>query len=260
MATNIKKKSPHLLSAWQTETVRLTIFHEGEEPKNPLNDCWEALMGFPCSDEISKHQERVKLVNGPFEDGLLSLISQERRNLFEVRWQASPDHANADSVYPSIGDFDATLVVFNKLAKKVIKERFISKIVRIAFGGVIFLHAKDKDAAAKDIANYLTRITLDPKRSRDIIFRVNDPRDSSVGINGLTVNRINTWSLVAMKFLSVNAQPVQDVGQDSHFTRLELDINTCREHNRVLPKPKVQKIYDELVQMGREIVLEGSIP
>ena len=135
MATKNKKKSLQPLSAWQTEVIRLTIFHQGEEPEKQLGVCWEELIGAPYSDELAKPQEHIKLVKGPFEDGLLTLISQEGRNLFEVRWQASPDHANADSVNPSIGDFDTTLVAFNKLAKKVIKERFISRIVRIAWPG-----------------------------------------------------------------------------------------------------------------------------
>ena len=259
MTTNKKTKTLHPLSAWQTETIRITIFHQSEEPEKQLGDIWKELIGSPYSDEIAKPLEGIKIVKGPFDDGLLSITSQGARNVFEVRWQASTNHVDPDSGYPSIGDFETALSAFNKLAKKVLRGRFISRIVRIAFGSVIQLPAKDRYMACENLAKYLRRIKLNPKRSRDILFRINEPRDSSLSIDGLSVNRINNWALVAMQSFSVNAQQIQDVGPISHGAQLELDINTCQEYKGLLPKSKLQKIYDELVQMGREIVLEGSI-
>ena len=101
----------------------------------------------------------------------------------------------------------------------------------------------------------LTRIEY-----RDILFMINEPRDPGLGIDGLSVNRINNWALLATRPISINSERVQQMGQIIHISQLDLDISTCHDYPKLLPKGKLSDIYGELTEMGTEIVLNGSVP
>ena len=132
----------------------------------------------------------------------------------------------------------------------------------MAFGSIINLPSKDKKEGYTQLSAYLKNVKIDPVNSSEFMYQINRRRNSTVGIEGLEINRLNKWSVAAIAYKIVSASPLEGqvkTTELSYACHLEIDINTCQEFQNNLPKEKLSEIFDEIVCMGKEIITKGDI-
>jgi len=107
----------------------------------------------------------------------------------------------------------------------------------------------------------LRSVDGDPARMRDFMFRVNWPQNS-MSINGLTLNRLTTWTVVQVQWLlfDTGANALTKDTSASPFVRLEIDHNTDGEWTQPFDPGRLVAIYRELFNLAVENAERGELP
>ena len=105
-------------------------------------------------------------------------------------------------------------------------------------------------------------VKVDPVRMRELVYRVNWPKESSV-VKGLELNRLTTWSsmnyvrgLVQMADPGMTVAPADTISA----VRLELDMSTFQGRKEPFEAGSMIPILEELVLMARENAKAGERP
>ena len=108
-----------------------------------------------------------------------------------------------------------------------------------------------------------TSVKVDPAGMRELLYRVNWPRQSAV-VPGLEINRLTTWSalMVALGLLQVTGKEMTVANMESeiHAVRLDLDHNTSQDHKEPFAPNIRIPILNELLSMARENAKAGEQP
>src|SRR5262249_23477382 len=64
-------------------------------------------------------------------------------------------------------------------------------VIRLAFGAIFILVVHDRDESYHHLSRFLHSVKVDPVNSREIMYRINRPKDY---LDGLSLNRITTWN------------------------------------------------------------------
>ena len=136
---------------------------------------------------------------------------------------------------------------------------------RLAFGAILLSPAESVPEAYRALDKLLPSVDIDPDRTRDLIYRINRRRSSRCGIEGLEVNRLSTWGAVTVSTVEVElsiegSKKVRQSQTSQYACRLEIDINTALGFGGELDKAILPALFDELVDLGSEIITEGDIP
>ena len=138
------------------------------------------------------------------------------------------------------------------------------EIQRVAFGAVLLSPVDSKVSGYRQLAAYLPSVTIDPEHSTDLLYQINRPRESATGIPDLKINRLSKWSVAQISTAGLVLEPTRilyhDVPQAYLACRLELDINTAAERREPLPRETVSNVWQELLNLGMEIVIDGDQP
>jgi hypothetical protein len=247
------------LSDWQVQVLRFTAFYDPEEQFD-ISGWWAELTGDMPETETKKVKEGISIEEGPFMDGRLTLTKSQIA--IDLRFQLPNKPPNEVNGIPTIGSFEEQYPVFIGLVKKIFDVMEFPSIRRMAFGSIINLPSKDRQEGYKQLSAYIKNVKIDPVNSSEFFYRINRQRNSTTGIEGLEINRLNTWSVAAYWSVSVSASiPKGQVKttEPNYACQLEIDINTCQEFQNNLPKEKLSEIFDELVGMGKEIICQGDI-
>jgi hypothetical protein len=108
----------------------------------------------------------------------------------------------------------------------------------------------------------LKSLAADPRRARDLLFRVNWPVSSSA-VQGLTINRLTTWSVIQFQIQVVSKTGPNVVMEDnppSYFVRLEMDHNTDGQHSQPFEQSRLATLYQELTTLALENAKRGELP
>jgi hypothetical protein len=112
------------------------------------------------------------------------------------------------------------------------------------------------------LKDLLKSVQVDPKKTRDLHFRVNWALDSKIA--GRKVNRLTTWA--AMRFTTTLVQVTGDqvgvvgASPDHIYTvRLECDHNTDGADKTPFDQAKIVPVYKELVGLIRENAEKGEV-
>jgi hypothetical protein len=137
---------------------------------------------------------------------------------------------------------------------------------RIAFGAILRLPVNDRIFGYQKLASYLHHVDLDPVGSTEFLYQINRPRKSKSGVENLSINRLSKWSVAFTQQATYTVQDPQaaqfqltGLQKDIHC-RLELDINTVPDIEGDFAAKDAQQIFNELVDLGREIATNGDIP
>jgi hypothetical protein len=140
----------------------------------------------------------------------------------------------------------------------------IPAVTRLAFGAVIVYPVQDRETGYQVLNPYLPSVDVDPDGAFDFLYQINRPRDSSTGIESLRVNRLSRWSVVQQVYTTfeLGARPgrVLALSPQQLACRLELDINTTSDFSGILPADKLPDLFQELVDLGEEIIAKGELP
>lgn len=250
-----------LIEAWETEFLRLTAF---PAPASPVEDVgwWESLTGEPPEVEVVRPREGGKRIEGAFENG--RLVMQVSPARIDLRVIPSPEREATTAGFFTIGKFTEILAPFTQVTSRWLNLDSRPEIQRIAFGAVLLSPVDSRASGYRQLAGYLPAVNIDPEHSSDFLYQINRARDSATGITNLTINRLSKWSVAAISMGGLVLEPTQilyhEVPQRYFACRLELDINTTTGRQEPLPRETVPSIWEELMDLGREIVIAGDIP
>lgn len=247
------------LNEWQAESLRLSAFLvDAIDPSQTR--FWESLVGNMPDELRSRPQQQLVTEEGPFLNGRLRI--EARSNRFD--WRLAIDLKNPSHELPVLGSYDVLENRFRDLMLKWLAD--CPPIHRVAYGGVLLLPAESQQDAHRKLAKLLPTVKIDPENTRDLIYRINRRRNSCCTIEGLKINRLSTWSVVqiieTLVDISAGGQHSPKVAQlpnSKNICRLELDINTSPEFVQGLDKRLLSEIFNELVNAGNEIAIEGDI-
>jgi hypothetical protein len=249
------------LQEWQVAQLRLTAF-PAPLMKVPDIGWWENVIGQPPELRTFRPKSEELLEEGPFEAGKLTLNIQPLR----IDWNFARAISNEllEEDLPTIGEFPKVLENFFKPMQKWLSEE-CPELGRLAFGAVLFLPVESRQAGYKRLSAYLPAIKLDPEESSDFLYQINRLRNSNVDIDGLRVNRLSKWSVFSylrtlMHFNQRTGRSEQVLRPEVYACRLELDINTTADFIGTLSREKLTTVFEELIELGREIIEKGDIP
>lgn len=249
------------IEAWETETLRFTAF---PTPAAPVEDVgwWESLVGQPPEVEVMRPREGGRRAEGAFETGRLILETLPVR--IDLRVIPTPERVATTSEFLTIGKFTEILAPFAQVTNKWLNLDSCPEIQRIAFGAVLFASVDSRASGYHQLAAYLPCVDIDPEHSSDFLYQINRTRESTTGISNLTINRLTKWSVAVMFGGGFILEPTQisyhETPQQYFACRLELDINTAAGQREPLPRDRVPSILSELMDVAKEIVIEGDIP
>lgn len=259
-----QKKPERLpLTAWEAELIRFTAFPIPATPTTDM-DWWNRLIGEPPKTKTQRPRDGTIIEEGPFyNDKLVVQISPIRIDLlFVPDEQKEPREVSA----PIIGTFTECLESFIELVLRWFNLDTCPPIQRIALGAVLRLPVSDKEVGYRQLSAYLPCVNLDAEHSYSFLYQINRPRLSTSSLTGQIINRLTKWSVsrlqkVGLTFVVTEHPTIHpNVSSGSFACRLELDINTDQEWNKQLPPNELPKIFNELVELTKQIVENGDIP
>lgn len=245
---------------WRAESLRLTLFAQAGV-ELPANDWWLAVVGEPPESKTERLRESLQTMEGHLGKAKLILNVFANRVDWLVGFDPNLDQELVES--PNIGPYPEALDLFGgKIFPWLLKGS--PGVTRIAWGAALSQPVGDRVAGYRKLQEYLPSLKIDSENSSDLLYQINRPRKSKV-IEGLTVNRLQKWAVLAVHTLRVPIGATQVQVQErlspvEHRCRVELDINTAEDRSDALPKERVSDQLLELVKIGDEILTNGDIP
>jgi hypothetical protein len=258
---NVVERPP--VEAWQAESLRLTLFRSQPGPI-PEQTWWSELVGEDPLEQKVQPRVQTRHEEGTFKKGKLILgIAPDRIDwVYAIDKNREPD---AVGIF-TIGSFPEALGDFLDRMQFWSKFEACPPARRLAFGAVILQPVASRKEGYRQIRAYLHNVKLDIEHASDLLYQINMPRPSKkTGIEGLTMNRLSVWSVAAFAFahtrLSRADLSVQHAAGPEFFAcRLALDINTAPSFEGELSREQLPLVFQELVDLGKEIAKEGDIP
>jgi hypothetical protein len=242
--------SKNLLSDWQVNTIRFTVFLSPSTVVSGLT-IWNKVVGEVPELKIENPRRSDIQLEGNYEKGKLVLKIEPVR----IDWYYRPLEIDFDG---TIGDFDEVLKTFIPLINKWLTSQEFPQVVRIAFGAILFYKVENRENGYQQLAEYLPNVKIDINKSSDFMYQINRPRLSQVGINGLKINRLSKWFITLVRDDILTSGNIRE-GIPLHFCTLELDINTSPDNKDEIPSKKVTNLINEMVEFGKEIALKGDL-
>lgn len=248
------------LAAWQTSTLRLTAFL-GPTARVSDNTWWSDLIGKPPESRTVRPQKGEQNDEGPFEQGVLALNVNPAR----IDWLFMPkvDPEKFEGMMPTIGSFPDAVDLFLKLMQRWLTPPMCPPIQRLAFGAILLQPTANRASGYALLDGFLPALDVDPHKSSDLLYQINRPRQSTCGVRDLLINRVSKWSVMSIQFVGIPVitLPVTTkLGPESFACHAEFDINTDKDFQIELPKEQLAIIFQELVDLGKELARSGEIP
>ena len=244
-------------SAWQVQLLRLTAFLNPETEINH-SSWWLDAVGESPDTQVTEPKSGKRKEEGTFEGGKLVLTVQPGRTDW-VLGVAEPEFENDE--FPNIGFFPQRLEAFCELVSRWFAVETLPAIGRLAFGTILYLPVESREMGYRQLDAYLSSVQLDPIGSSDLVYQINRPRDSNSRVPELRINRLSKWSTSSFTPMAVRIDATSvDLGTPSFACCLQLDINTVQDFQGELDRAHVSEVWQELVDLGQEIIREGDIP
>ena len=227
----------------------------------PISDAdWNSLTG-EAEAPIRHTTAGLRRLSGKVFGGALTIGSAGNRVDVVLGPDESAIDAKDDWALPVVGLWEEVRKQFVEATIPWLQSR-PNRFSRVAFGATLLRRVATVEAGYAELRSLLISLNIDPARMRDLLYRVNWPRESGV-VTGLTINRMTTWAVLglARKLLSMTgsdltvAQP-QDL---LHAVRLEVDHNTLADRTDPFDPPQTIAIYNELVDLAVENASKGEL-
>ena len=249
-----------LFSAWEVEVLRLTAF---PDPAAQMveSDWWEKVLNEPAETKISRPRERLNSQEkGEINGGELVLTIRPDR----IDWTFGPVVDPEEDKFQSIGSLLEGVQVFLPPMLRWFGLDDCPRLIRLAFGAIVFQPVPDLDQGyRKLLEDYLPSVQVDLKEARNFFYQINRRRPSKSGVEGLSINRLSKWSVMARRGVHFRISQDSLRYEQQHedlACRLELDMNTVPEFEGEFAPQMLPKIFQELVDFGIEITEKGDIP
>jgi hypothetical protein len=255
----LKSMPPYPFGEWIAENLRLTTFTLPGADNLPVERWWENCFGGPPEESTQNLRLGTKSLTGDFGGGKLTLKLEPGR----IDWLVFPQVPNipddSPGEVPSIGPIADTFELFSGLAERWLRLDGLPEIIRIAFGTVVRHPEQDSETAYARLPDYL-HFQI-PSGASDFNFQINIPTASRTGIQGLRVNRLSRWSILAFARIAFRVEGPR-ISQGSaqlmdHSLHLEIDVNTSPGFRGAITHDRIIDVFRELVELARGIVTDG---
>jgi hypothetical protein len=243
---------------WVVRQVRFTLFPATAAENT--GSWWLNVVGFEPETETNQKARAFRRMEGSFQSGRLILASLPDR--IDWVWMAQ-DKLDGEEVLANLGEWPQTVATFQSLMERWLSESPTAS--RIALGVDLTQPVSDRVTGYRHLQKYLPKIELDPIGSSEFLYRINRPRTSISGIEGLLINRLSTWTVMHSTLLSLiltptKAQQIATVSPlQGHHCRAELDINTDQEFQHEFATDEMRSILREFIQIAKEIAEMGDV-
>lgn len=240
------------ISSWTTQSLRFTAF-----PKAPINtseiDWWKKTVGFPAENVTLNSRIDLRQEEGDTKLGHLVLAVIPVR----IDWLLPEelDKPGNPAFEDSVNQFQAYIERWLEIAPVV---------QRIAFGAAIEAPTESRASGYRQLSPYLPFVEIDAEGSSDFQYQINRPRNSTLGIQGLRINRLSKWGVSVRVLGAVPAAAGNQEAQvaptmEKHACRLEMDVNTAPRADLEFSRDATVKIAHELIALAFEIASKGDV-
>jgi len=248
-----------ILSAWAVQMLRMTAFYHHPQELD-ISGWWEQITDNSSEKDTNQPKNATRIVEGLLGDDLLVL--RKTPVAVELHFMSPTQSSNDIKGIPSIGNYEEECPIFLELVKKLFNVQKFPSIKRLAFGAILNLPLTTEiEQVIRQLIPYMKNMKMDPANSGEFLYRINRKRSSTIGVSGLSINRLNTWSVISYRRVSVGLDTAQSSTSEPYYAcQLQLDINTSQDFTDCLPSDKLRAIFEELISMGTEIITNGDIP
>jgi hypothetical protein len=244
---------------WEAEAIRISLF--SHETVNVTDADWREITG---QDEAPSRRtvSGRRTLSGSFLAGDFVISAHADRTVCALS-PAQPDRDTLEEArIPTLGEWRSTLDNFLKATRDWVA-KYPASVTRLGLGVTLLARYPDKESAYKMLLQLLKSVTGDPKRMRDLVFRINWQADSKV-LNGLVLNRLTTWSVVELfiRTIAFESETASVTGQTPiiDILRLEMDHNTTQQWKETFGRKDLVYIYTELAGLAVENAERGELP
>jgi hypothetical protein len=241
---------------WGANLVRLSLFCS--ENTMASDATWEMLTGQKEAENRTAVPGGRSFI-GSAAGGVLTLNHAGPR--LDLILQAAGTDTPEPEI-PIIGSWPDVRAAFTKMAILLMNSDH-PPVIRMAVGGVLLRKAQSVDQSYEMLRDLLKSVRVDPKKTRDLHYRVNWAIDGD-NIVGLRVNRLTTWA--SMRFntavMQITGDKVNVTGtaaRDLFAVRLELDHNTDQQNQDPFAQDKLAPIYERLMDLIDENAQKGEV-
>jgi hypothetical protein len=243
---------------WFLRQLRFTLFPATASEN--VTSWWSDVLGSEPETETAQRARAFRREEGAFHSGRLFLTSLPDR--VDWVWLAQ-DKLEGEEILANLGEWPQPVTTF-----RVLMEKWLSispPASRIALGVELTQPVSDKAIGYRRLQKYLPAVELDPIGSSEFLYRINRPRPSTSGIEGLSVNRLSTWTVVHTSLLSMNLPPTKmsqiapvAPSQGLHC-RAELDINTDQGFQHEFEAGEIRSLLNEFIEIAQEVAAKGDV-
>ena len=241
---------------WQVEKSRVSVFPEDNLRTSPSR-LWDQFVG-EDPDSVQIEQSKFDARQKKYGNRITVLVKQP----MQIDWQFPivPQDNESRQSMPTWGSLQDELNSILDFSKKWLICTEIMPIVRLAFGVALLIPTVDEVTAYERLQRLFPDIN--PESVSDFSYQINRRRGSET-IEGLTINRLTRWDIVILERMVSPLDPIANTGDNRpgrlYAVRVELDINAEPHTGHTLPPESLPKVFEELVEIGLEIVREGDI-
>lgn len=245
---------------WQVQQLRVSLYSSSSialtEEKH-----WMLLTGQrEAENRLSIPGGRQYV--GKFLDSIFNLAFYVQRcDILETEEGLAADPSRPQAL-PTFGAWDEALDKFLGAVRPFVAA-FEFPVIRLAFGAILLAPAASREDSYRMLGDLVQSITIDPINMRELVYRVNWPRESSV-IKGLELNRITTWNSIAyargMMQVGSNEISVLTAENPLNAARLDMDFNTNQIRKEPFEPGTILPILEELVSLARDTAKTGEHP
>ena len=244
---------------WNASLIRYTLFPSQMYEIN--NDWWNKLFETPPDNFNFNRKINIFHFDGEFQFGLMNLdISPLRIDFNFISPKSNSPSELSDF---NLGLFEDVVKVFSSVILKFLQIDNCPPAQRIAFGSNCFIATESRISGYELMDNYLPNIDIDAENSRDFLYQINRRRQSKV-VDKLSINRLSKWRVIEHGFLPIpnggqTKQPLLDFFEKEFSLNLDLDINTQPDYTSEFTPTDQEELLAELIELTREILLDGDI-
>ena len=243
---------------WDTESVRLSVFHPGEPVRSGL---WEQLMRVPPESSDTRAREGIVREQGLTDGNLLLLTTQSGR----LDWNLlpgpnSPNKIDDRTSPPTLIAVEQAMPLLRRALD--VSVRACGLVHRLALGFVLTQQAPILSEGLRQLSKYLPRLDLENQGGSDFVYQINKRR-RSIHASHLQVNRVSKWQLEEVQSGTLTVSPSRSPNFETSerilVSKLTLDINTAPDSN-AFSNARIPGLFDELAGFACEIAIKGDIP
>lgn len=259
-----EQQTPVQMRQWLVETVRATIF-PAPGATFDVATWWHQATGRDPESRTEKPATREHVEEGSFDgasDGVRLVLIKNPLGI--IQWQLNllvPTEPPSDVLH--VGPLVEVQPRFSEMLRRWFPS--CPPASRIAFGAVVLLPVSGHREGYERLGSLLRRsVNVDPEGSSDFLYRINRQRQSAAfDRDRLRINRLSTWTVLKMSTMVASAGAAGRPGriiEERYACRVELDINTAPTYDGVFQSEAAALVFEELEQMGLQILAEGDIP